>query len=237
MYDSGAAEPPKIVFNNEDVLMRGFGQRIELQDFDVIRNLRTKQMSLADGKYTLKQLQKLGLSKPGRSGDHVITTDLYLNQDRLGVSEELGAGNAAYVFGSIKFQLADNTIFDIKDGRLEGVEGRIQLKEDNFDHESANIPGIVSVLVHGALGDDQNFDHVKMLFEGPGKKLTYKNSEFESLAQPKNPRRLHFTPTMRRLMSGDLSALDPENRPFSPNLLRHADGRAGAPCEGRDTAS
>ena len=110
VYDSGAAEPPKIVFNNEDVLTRGFGQRIELQDFDVIRNLRTKQMSLADGKYTLKQLQKLGLSKPGRSGDHVITTDLYLNQDRLGVSEELGAGNAAYVFGSIKFQLADNTI-------------------------------------------------------------------------------------------------------------------------------
>ena len=44
--------------------------------------------------------------------------------------------------------------------------------------------------------------------------------EEDAAQQPANPRRLHLTPTMRRLMSGDLSALDPENRPFSPNLLR-----------------
>ena len=42
----------------------------------------------------------------------------------------------------------------------------------------------------------------------------------EAIQQPTNPRRLPLTPTMRRLMSGDLSALDAENRPFSPNLLR-----------------
>ena len=31
---------------------------------------------------------------------------------------------------------------------------------------------------------------------------------------------LGLDPTMHRLLSGDLSALDPENGPFSPNLLR-----------------
>ena len=44
--------------------------------------------------------------------------------------------------------------------------------------------------------------------------------EEDAAQRPTNPRRLHLTPTMRRLMSGDLSALDPQNRPFSPNLLR-----------------
>ncbi|WP_136659170.1 hypothetical protein [Nitratireductor sp. XY-223] len=38
-------------------------------------------------------------------------------------------------------------------------------------------------------------------------------------AKPEPPR-LRLDPTVHRLLSGDLSALDPENGPFSPNLLR-----------------
>ena len=38
-------------------------------------------------------------------------------------------------------------------------------------------------------------------------------------AKPEPPR-LQLDPTVHRLLSGDLSALDPENGPFSPNLLR-----------------
>ncbi|MDA4843991.1 hypothetical protein [Hoeflea poritis] len=34
------------------------------------------------------------------------------------------------------------------------------------------------------------------------------------------PPRLQLDPTVHRLLSGDLSALDPQNGPFSPNLLR-----------------
>ena len=231
LYDSGAGEPPTIIFRNQDVLTNGFGQNVKLTDFDVLKNLLKQKTNLGDGEYNLKQLQDLGLSKTGDHGDHVISTDLYLNQRKLGVSPKLGWDDAAYIFGSVKFQLSDDTVFTIRNGKLAHVDGRLELWGDNFDHGSSSVPGIVSVLVHGALGDDQNFDKVKMLFEGPGKRLTFgdkelvpfvpgNNEENEALQQPTNPRRLHLTPTMHRLMSGDLSALEPENRPFSPNLLR-----------------
>ena len=90
LYDSGAGEPPTIIFRTEDVLTNGFGQNVKLTDFDVLKNLRNKNTNLSDGTYSLKQLQNLGLSKTGDRGDHVIGTDLYLNQDKLGVSPKLG---------------------------------------------------------------------------------------------------------------------------------------------------
>ena len=236
LYDSGVGEPPTIIFRTEDVLTNGFGQNVKLTDFDVLKNLRNKNTSLGDGTYSLKQLQDLGLSKTGDRGDHVIGTNLYLNQHKLGVSPKLGWDDAAYVFGSVLFQLSDDTAFTIRNGQIAHVDGNLGLREDNFDHKSKNVPRIVSVLVHGALGDDQNFDQVRMLFEGPGKRLTFRNKELAPLVrgnndkkdrptpgrqqQLKDSRQLHLNPTMRRLMSGDLSALDPENRPFSPNLLR-----------------
>ena len=96
IYDSGAAEPPIVVFKNADVLSNGFGQNVKLTDFDVVKKLGSESTGLNDGNYTLKQLQDMGLSRTGRSGDHVITTDLYVNQDKWGVRSELGSGNAAY---------------------------------------------------------------------------------------------------------------------------------------------
>ena len=56
--------------------------------------------------------------------------------------------------------------------------------------------------------------------------------EEDAAQRPASPRQLHLTPTMRRLMSGDLSALDPENRPFSPNLLRMLMGGRAHPVKG-----
>ena len=230
VYDAGLDSLPTMIFDNRDVLTNGFGQNVQLLDFDVVKKLKRNKTELGDGSYTLKQLQTKGLSKTGHRGDHVIGTNLYLNQGRLGVSPRLGSDNAAYIFGSILFRLSEDTVFTFRDGRLTGARGRLELGEDNFDHESKNIPPLVSVGVHAAVGDHQNYEKVKMLFEGPGKELTFGNfdpdknigkvqGQSDSLGLQRQPS-LQLDPTVHRLLSGDLSALDPEKGPFSPNLLR-----------------
>ena len=86
-----------------------------------------------------------------------------------------------------------NNYFEGKEGPLRGVSFH---SRPNAENDEVNDP--ISVDSYSDASDRKN----------------------EALRQPTNPRRLYLTPTMRRLMSGDLSALNPENRPFSPNLLR-----------------
>lgn len=159
---------PTVIFNNQDVITHGFGQNIQLTDFDVVQNLQQNGASVSDRTYTLSQLQDMGLSAPGQFGDHAIGTNLYLNQGGVGVSSQLGAGTAAYVFGSIRFQMSEDTTFVIENGQLVSVDGSIELQPDNFNHESSTLPDWVSAIVAVGAGDTVNFDEVVILYEGEG---------------------------------------------------------------------
>ena len=70
---------------------------------------------------------------------------------------------------------------------------------------------------------DKQFDVAEQRVQSPG---SFQSAEPQSTAgnqpdiQKVKRAPLPLDPTVHRLMSGDLSALDPENRPFSPNLLR-----------------
>ena len=163
---------PTVIFNNQDVLTHGYGQNIQLTDFDVVKNLQEDGANIPNGTYTLIQLQNLGLSSPGQFGDHAMGTNLYLNQSGVGVSPNLGAGTAAYVFGSIRLQMSNDSTFIIENGQLVSVNGRIELQPDNFNHESTTLPEWVSAIVAIVAGDTVNFDEVIMLYEGQGAERT-----------------------------------------------------------------
>lgn len=159
---------PTVIFSNQDVITHGFGQNIQLTDFDVVQNLQQNGANVPNGTYTLTQLQNMGLSAPGQFGDHAMGTNLYINQGGVGVSSQLGAGTAAYVFGSIRFQMSENTTFVIENGQLVSVDGSIELQPDNFNHESSTLPDWVSAIVAVGAGDTVNFDEVVILYEGEG---------------------------------------------------------------------
>lgn len=80
---------PTVIFNNQDVITNGYGQNIQLTDFDVVQNLQQNGANVPNGTYTLTQLQELGLSAPGQFGDHAMGTNLYINQGGVGVSSGL----------------------------------------------------------------------------------------------------------------------------------------------------
>ena len=229
IYDAGLDRLPTVISNNKDVLSNGFGKYVRLTNFDIVKRLKKFEVDLPDGVYSLKKLQDLGLSRlgsrpedGGRFGDHAMPSNLYWKRYHVGLSNDLPWPEAAYVFGSVRFQMSDDTVFKFRDGKLHGVKGNIEIQEDNFDHRSYNIPPLASTIIHGAVGDDQNYDHVKMLFEGPGKELTFGNfdpgknigkvqGQSNSLGSQQQPS-LQLDPTVHRLLSGDLSALDPEGR-------------------------
>lgn len=71
---------PAVVFNNQDVLTHGFGQNIQLTDFDVVQNLQSNGANIPDGIYSLTQLQEMGLSRAGQFGDHAMGTNLGATQ-------------------------------------------------------------------------------------------------------------------------------------------------------------
>ncbi|WP_136661863.1 hypothetical protein [Nitratireductor sp. XY-223] len=67
---------------------------------------------------------------------------------------------------------------------------------------------------------EQTFkDYFKAKTEHVQKRPTPNASGGEKTGRVQRPK-LGLDPNLHRLLSGDLSALDPKNRPFSPNLLR-----------------
>lgn len=173
LYDGGNfITSPTVIFYNQDVISNGFGLNIQLSDFDVVQNLQQNGANIVDGTYTLAQLQQLGLSAPGQFGDHAMGTNLYINQAGIGVTSNLGAGTAAYVFGSVRFQISDDTTFVIENGQLVSVDGHIELQDEDFNHESATLADWFSAIVAVSVGDTANFDEVFILYEGQGSERT-----------------------------------------------------------------
>jgi len=191
----GAIGDPIVQFAQEDVFLNGFGQDIKFDDFDLVKDLRAGNYNAqlqANVSYTLSDLQGLGISTPAFRegvdyGQHALGTDLYLvasNRPDPGISPNFSRAEAAYIFGSVRYEISPDTTFTIRDGELV-IDGAIRLQNDNFDHDSGTInnlsssifvdifhikggENIISTAVQLLLGDEVNFDKVLIIYEGEG---------------------------------------------------------------------
>ena len=167
---------PTVRFDNSNVLLRGFGKKVSFDDFDLVKNLKAGKFNcdLQEGRvYTLKELQGLGIS-PSKLvgnidyGQHAQGKSLYLwKLDDPGVASTYNGTDAAYIFGSVRFQISNDTTFRIQGGKLY-VDGKIELQDDAFKHESGALSPWVSALVQAGMGDYAAFDKVLIVYDGQG---------------------------------------------------------------------
>ena len=148
-----------------------------------------------------------------------ITNDIFADYVAKEVlkARENQAGKGRFVFNAERDpRTSDIAGFDRRRLPLHGARPAI-IEETFKDYFKANEGGQdgVSSTARSSFGNGEAKAPISV-----GSHSDASDVEDEAIQQPASPRRLHLTPTMRRLMSGDLSALDPQNRPFSPNLLR-----------------
>ena len=161
----------------------------------------------------------------------------------LGIEKRLGISNEKSRFGegqptrrpdidpetlAAEYKKLRDTLYDVG---IAGVGGRIGPQGDT------GLAKYGMPLIEQGLSDTSTGNQVPIA----GQEVSAESAPADPIAdiieedaaqRPTNPRRLPLTPTMRRLMSGDLSALDAENRPFSPNLLRMLMGGRARPVKG-----
>lgn len=172
------ASGPTVIFQQENVITQGFGSNVNFDDFDLVRDLRSGEYSdqLQDGQtYTLSDLQELGISPPvigsnGQDfGDHALSTNLYGSGTPYPGSDR--PGEMAYIFGSVRFRISENTTFRMENGELV-IDGRVELFDDNFNHETSSLPVWLSAIVQIGAGDVANFEQVFIVYEGQGASRT-----------------------------------------------------------------
>ncbi|MCA3234816.1 MAG: hypothetical protein INH06_21305 [Cupriavidus sp.] len=176
---------PTVILSQEDVYLNGFGRNIKFDDFELVKNLKKGYYSdklLTGRSYTLSELQVLGISpvKIGGNGqdygDHALSTTLYGNiwggQDPFIQPGARYPIEAAYIWGSVRFQISQDTVFRFDGNRLS-VEGKIQILSDDFNHEGS-LPPIVSAFVQALFGDTANYEKVIILYEGEGVRRSYR---------------------------------------------------------------
>ena len=164
---------PTVIFSQYNVLTEGIGSSIDFDDFDLVKDLKAGVYSaqLEEGRvYTLSELQALGISpqvigENGQDyGDHALSTDLYgTGQVYPGASSPF---EWAYIFGSIRVRISEDTTFSIVDGKLV-IDGRIELFDDDFNHVGG-LPPVLSALVQLGAGDVASFERVLLVYEGEG---------------------------------------------------------------------
>ncbi|MCF2869851.1 hypothetical protein L0664_02110 [Octadecabacter sp. G9-8] len=169
------AAGPTVIFQQENVLTMGFGKNITFDDFDVVKNIKAglHDDTLVEGQvYTLAELKTLGVSPEviganGQDyGDHALSTNLYgTGTPYPGTSTY--PDEMAYIFGSVRFQISDDSTFQIVDGELV-TSGRVELFSDDFNHESSSLSPWLSAFVAVIAGEAVNWERVEILYEGQG---------------------------------------------------------------------
>lgn len=197
---------PTVIFSQYNVLTEGIGSSIDFDDFDLVKDLKAGVYSaqLEEGRvYTLSELQALGISpqvigENGQDyGDHALSTDLYgTGQVYPGASSPF---EWAYIFGSIRVRISEDTTFSIVDGKLV-IDGRIELFDDDFNHVGG-LPPVLSALVQLGAGDVASFEEsclfmrAKAPKEDSSKSSTEMNVSSQALSSP--PRMRPRSPSSR----------------------------------------
>lgn len=174
---------PQIRFDQGQVIIKAFGNRVSFDSFDIVKKIKAGNYNdkLTEGTtYSLAELQSMGISVPKvvnglDFGDHAENFTLYAADSELdyaglkyaGVSDGFPKMEAAYIFGSVRFQISSDTKFTISNGNLI-VDGKIELQNDEFKHESGALPQIISRTVHVLAGDYDPFGSVIITYQGDG---------------------------------------------------------------------
>lgn len=168
IYENGYESPPTMAFSNQNAMMH-FGQNVQLDMFDVVRNFTSGAHNLPDGTYSFDDLVNRGLATGGDFGDHRISTNLY-GTGNFDINSNLrDLPNLMYIFGSVRFEIQPGAEFIIEDGEFI-VNASIGVISDDFDYDSTSFPAnILNPFIELTTGPDHNnYERVILIYEGEG---------------------------------------------------------------------
>ncbi len=159
------------------VMTYGYGSGVTLNDFG-ISNYLGKDVNLANGYYTKQDLIDEGIAT---SSDFAVGSQLYIPVF------DIADGNIfeAYVHGTVRFGIGNDSRFVVVDGKLVEIEADLRAYDDNFDFESSTIPDWLNGAVLSAVGPDGELPQgakVFISYRGEGRSVVIHAEEFCFLA-------------------------------------------------------
>lgn len=188
---------PKIILPQSDAMLE-FGNGIKIEDFDAYKKFNKDNPligALSDGAYSYVDLRSKGIFDNGEiriAGDNKVTTNFYGSDSKFTDAITTDAWfKAAYILGSVQFELSSDTKFIKQNGQLY-IDGDIRLvgassygASENFDFNGGNsevqflnewVIEPLSIMKNQGYGLYPQYQHQVMIeYNGIGKKFHIEN--------------------------------------------------------------